>query len=100
MFSQPIQSRSTYFTVLARPNGKTFPRLGVVIAKRYVRSSVDRSRLKRLIRESFRVHQQALAGLDVIVLRRNGERKEMVEAKLPNILEKQWQEVVWRWKNG
>lgn len=47
-------------------------RLGLVVAKKHLKRAVDRNRFKRLVRESFRSHQEQLAGLDVVVLARNG----------------------------
>lgn len=59
------------FLLLIRPNGGDHPRLGLVIAKKKVRRSVDRNRLKRVVRESFRLHQAALPAADVIFMARN-----------------------------
>lgn len=42
-----------------------------MIGKRYLKKAVDRNRLRRVIRESFRYHQEALKGLDIIVLIRS-----------------------------
>jgi ribonuclease P protein component len=55
---------------LARKNNLSQPRLGLVIAKKNVRLSVHRNRVKRIIRESFRLQQHQLPGIDVIVLAR------------------------------
>ena len=43
-------------------------RLGIVVAKRNVKLAVDRNRLKRLVRESFRQQQEHLGGLDIVVI--------------------------------
>lgn len=58
------------FLLLVRPNGLDHPRLGLVIAKKKVRRSVDRNRLKRTVRESFRLHQTGLPQADVIFMAR------------------------------
>lgn len=68
VFEQPFRSSSRYFTVLARPNQRDCPRLGLVISKRCARAAVERNRLKRLIRESFRSDQARLTGLDIVVI--------------------------------
>ena len=54
--------------LLVRPNGLNHARLGMVIAKKKVRRSVDRNRLKRAIRESFRLHQKLLPQVDIIFM--------------------------------
>lgn len=56
--------------ILARTNGQPTARLGLVLAKKNVRLAVQRNRLKRLVRETFRLQQ--LKGLDVVVLCRKG----------------------------
>jgi len=42
-------------------------RLGLTIAKRLTRRSVDRNRMKRLAREAFRRHAVKSAGLDLVL---------------------------------
>ena len=58
--------------LLARDNGLDHPRLGLVIGKKSVKLAVERNRLRRIIRDSFRLHQQMLAGLDIVVVARKG----------------------------
>ena len=43
------------------------PRLGLVIAKRFLPLAVQRNRVKRLIREQFRLAQTDLPPVDIIV---------------------------------
>lgn len=42
----------------------------MAIARKKVRRAVDRNRIKRIVRESFRHRRQQLHGLDVVVLAR------------------------------
>ena len=58
--------------LLARENGLDHPRIGMVIGKKSVKLSVERNRLKRLIRESFRLNQDLLGGWDIVVVARKG----------------------------
>lgn len=58
------------FLLLTCPNGSDHPRLGLVVAKKKVRRSVDRNRVKRVVRESFRLHQAQLPAHDVIFMAR------------------------------
>jgi ribonuclease P protein component len=53
--------------VIARANELGAPRLGLAVAVRAAGGAVARNRLRRLIRESFRVHQHALPALDLVV---------------------------------
>ena len=57
---------------LATANGKPFPRLGLVVAKKNAKLAVQRNRIKRVARESFRLQQHQLGGIDTIVLARRG----------------------------
>jgi len=58
--------------LLARDNQLDHPRLGLVIGKKSVKLSVERNRLKRQIRESFRLNQDNLVGWDIVVVARKG----------------------------
>jgi len=71
-----------YWTVLALPRepqdgsmaeapAQRAARLGLAIAKKRARRAVDRNRLKRIVRESFRQHQAMLSGFDIIVMNRD-----------------------------
>ncbi|WP_282339162.1 MULTISPECIES: ribonuclease P protein component [Pseudomonas] len=58
--------------LLARDNDLDHPRLGLVIGKKSVKLSVERNRLKRQIRESFRLNQDSLVGWDIVIVARKG----------------------------
>jgi ribonuclease P protein component len=53
--------------VIARPNGLEHARLGLAVGVKAAGNAVNRNRIKRLVRESFRSRQLALAGLDLVV---------------------------------
>lgn len=50
------------------PNQLPHARLGIIIGKKYLRRAVDRNRVRRVIRESFRQSKEKLKGLDIIVM--------------------------------
>ena len=61
--------------MLATPTrvpGSSHSRLGIIVARKHVRRAIDRNRIKRLVRESFRHRQHEIPDLDVIVLARPG----------------------------
>jgi ribonuclease P protein component len=59
-------------SVLAVTNGLDCARLGTAVSVKAAGSAVKRNRIKRLIRESFRLHQAMLRGEDLVVLVRPG----------------------------
>jgi ribonuclease P protein component len=75
--------------VLYRANDLGAPRLGLAIAKKCARRSVDRNRLKRIARESFRMHRQTLPAVDIVVLCAQGATKESNQ-RLFDVLERAW----------
>lgn len=77
------------FLLLVRLNGSDHPRLGLVVAKKKVRRSVDRNRLKRVVRESFRLHRTALPAVDVIFMARN-DLATLASADLHKALAQAW----------
>ena len=75
--------------ILAAANGAESPRLGLVVAKKNIRSAIGRNRAKRHIRETFRLHQEEIGGLDVVVLVRKSFG-ELEDTELNRVLKKQW----------
>lgn len=59
------------FLVLATPNELGHARIGLIFSKKNLKLAVQRNRIKRQVRESFR-HQTDLPGLDLVVLGRQG----------------------------
>jgi len=95
VFAKPERSSDKYFTVLATPSNLTHPRLGLAIAKKSVKRAVDRNRIKRSARESFRLLQHDISSLDFVVMAR---REAAVESSkvLQASLDKHWLKLVKR----
>ncbi len=68
LFQVGKKLNTRYFALYAKPNQLTFPRLGLVLAKKTTRLAVMRNQFKRQIRESFRQNQQLITGFDVLVV--------------------------------
>ena len=95
VFDEAVRSGDALLTVFARPNSLGVARLGLAISKKHLKLAVDRNRVKRLIRESFRRHQTRLQGLDIVVMARAGIKTEFLQ-NLP----RHWQRVIQQCANS
>lgn len=96
MFARPVlRSVDDRLILLARPNGLTHPRLGLALAKRKLRKAVWRNRVKRLVRESFRLHRQDLPACDIIVMAKPGI-EQCANEQLHRQLTRHWQRLARR----
>ena len=68
-------------------------RLGMAVAKKCAKRAVDRNRLKRLARESFRQHKHSLAGFDIVLLARHASVTASNKTLLES-LEMHWSRVI------
>ncbi len=89
----PCKASGPSLLLLARPNGLQQSRLGLVIAKKSVRRAVDRNRVKRIARESFRLHRSSLVDLDIVVLARKG-LGELDNAALHVLFSDMWRRLI------
>jgi ribonuclease P protein component len=97
VFNQPIRSSDKLITILAKKNPvQNNSRLGLAVAKKSVKTAVQRNRIKRLAREFFRTNQAKIACADYVVLVRKGveqaENQQIVQSlsKQFNYLKKQF----------
>jgi ribonuclease P protein component len=81
-----------FFGVTAFWNDKGCPRLGLAVAVRTAGGGVERNRIRRIIRESFRLHQHELPGIDLIVSAR-ARAKDAASAELHGSLVALWKKV-------
>ncbi|MCW8948353.1 MAG: ribonuclease P protein component [Sedimenticola sp.] len=89
VFQKSRRSSDRNFTVLFLANGKSHARLGAAIAKKILKRAVDRNLVKRVVRESFRLRQQELAGFDFVVLCGRGVKLDDKQ-RLRESLDKHW----------
>ncbi|MGK0371287.1 MAG: ribonuclease P protein component [Glaciecola sp.] len=95
VFEKAIPAVSPTITLLARHNGLDHPRLGVTIPKKKVKLAVDRNRLKRCIRESFRLTAHNLPNVDIIVIGKHGIN-DLDNTELYTHLENLWRRITKR----
>ncbi|MCZ6803994.1 MAG: ribonuclease P protein component [Proteobacteria bacterium] len=92
VFSSKHRSSDKSFLFLAINNGISLARLGLAVPKKYIHSAVDRNRLKRIIRESFRSRQKQLEGKDIVVVVKN--RLDVNREKIELMLIKHWDRII------
>jgi len=97
VFTKPIRFGSSHITVLVTQNPENNNRLGLAIAKKRVKLAVQRNRIKRLIRESFRLNQHNLPNIDIVVMVKSGTDK-LQNPQINQQLEKIWRKIILRHK--
>jgi ribonuclease P protein component len=69
VFKNAKRFKTLGITVLTHRNHLTFSRIGISVPKRQVPRAVDRNKIRRHIRESFRIRKQQLTvNLDIVFL--------------------------------
>lgn len=83
-FSSVFRFRCSYrggaLDVLAAPNGLDIARLGLIVPKKVIRTAVGRNRVKRLLREWFRLGQVDIAGLDIVARLKTRGNERMLQS--------------------
>ena len=98
VFDAPVRSSDKFFTFLAKLNNQDKPRLGLAISKKNTRRAVDRNKLKRLARESFRLYQSNLNNIDVVVMAKRDAAIQPNEVLL-QCLNKHWDKLRHKFSN-
>jgi ribonuclease P protein component len=92
VFENPIRSSDNCFTLLARKRDGGEPRLGLAVSKKNAKLAVERNRIKRLTRESFRTRKNELQGLDIVVMNRR-QTAQQDNRTLALSLSRHWQKL-------
>jgi ribonuclease P protein component len=93
VFSNPDQYIGVGYTLYSRKNGIGFARLGMAVPKRKLPRSVDRNRIKRIVRESFRYRFFDLPSVDIIFFCSKGSLL-VSNQLLRTSLEKSWNNII------
>ena len=82
-----------YFAIYIKPNNLSYARLGIVVAKKAVRLAANRNKIKRAIRENFRLNQMLVAGYDILVVGYD-PINTLDKIELRQILNQQWKKLL------
>ncbi len=93
VFSQSLRVGSPYITFVFRKNDIDHPRLGFAIAKKQVKRAHERNRLKRVVREDFRLKQKQIPAVDIVVMARTAA-VALDNKEIRTILDKLWQRLL------
>ncbi|ADD79853.1 ribonuclease P protein component [Candidatus Riesia pediculicola] len=88
-FKNPKKVSYNGIVIFAKENFLQYPRIGLIISKKNIKHSSERNRIKRLIRECFRLNLFFLKKMDFIVLvKRN--LKNLENRRINKTLNKLW----------
>jgi len=68
VFTCGSRKHGKYFLVVCCVNTLGYARLGIAVSRKVSKKAVVRNRIKRQIRESFRLNKELLSGMDCVVV--------------------------------
>jgi ribonuclease P protein component len=71
VFSKGKRRSGEHYTIVFRKNALGYPRLGMVVSRK-TGNAVKRNRIKRVVREAFRLNKSLFDSLDVVVMAKPG----------------------------
>jgi len=95
VYQQGRRLSDPYFLILAKSNSQSLARLGLSVSARSVGNAVNRNRIKRIIRDSFRLNNAGLPAVDIVVNTRTAARSATND-ELRKSLVQHWTNVVKR----
>ncbi len=100
VFADNFRCGDRYMTLLVhRRTDEGSARLGLAIAKKQIRRAVDRNRIKRIIRESFRRQREQLPPVDIVVMVRR-PLLELEQKEIFSRLQRLWHKITERCENS
>ena len=82
VFGKGKRLNTKHFTIVYLPNSLGYPRVGLVAGRKNLSGAVGRNRVKRVIREVFRLNKSLFDSMDVVLIAKEGSGElRYVEAK-------------------
>jgi ribonuclease P protein component len=75
IFGKSKRLSTDHFNILFAPNSLGYPRMGLVVAKKAVPGAVERNRIKRVLREVFRLNKPLFGSMDVVFVAKKGSER-------------------------
>ena len=82
VFDHKRRLHGAHFNIHVAPNELGHARIGLAVSRRVSKKAVERNRLKRIIRDSFRRCQHQLGAVDYVVIVKVGAAKPASEPNL------------------
>lgn len=90
VFQQPKRIKTTGIFLFSRTNLLKYPRIGLAISKKHIKHAHERNRIKRYMRETFRINQYNLLPSDFIFTVYSKEILYLTNYSLIQELDKLW----------
>ena len=81
---------SPLFILFILPNNQKKSRIGITVSKKVSKRAIDRNRIKRQVRETFRINQHAGPGFDAVLIA-NAAAGKKDNKVIRQALEQVWQ---------
>lgn len=72
IFGKSRRLSTEHFNILCAPNSLGYARAGFVIGKKMVPGAVERNRIRRVLREVFRLNKSLFGSMDVVFVAKKG----------------------------
>ncbi len=72
IFGKSKRLNTDHFVILFAPNSLGYPRMGLVVGKKAAPGAVERNRIKRVLREVFRLNKPLFGSMDVVFIAKKG----------------------------
>ena len=99
VFRSSLVSKDNNFRVKAAFNRENHPRLGLAVSRRVNKRAVERNRIKRVVRESFRRNKEHMGGLDIVIVAMQGASRADNQ-QLQASIDWHWQQLAETVKKG
>lgn len=96
VFKNGQRDVTAHLSAVTSPNDQGLPRLGFALSRKQLALAVDRNRIKRQARASFREAQARLPNCDIVLMARSQAHTQS-RAAIVAELDKLWSRVIRRW---